>query len=255
MRTVAVAGGKGGSGKTSVAVHLAVGLTRRRKRVLLVDLDPTRHASTWLLGPLSEAKGVADVLLEERVKSEHRHLVVGAPGLEVLPATRALQSLDLKLANEPGGQFILRRALEDLEAVDFTLLDCPPALGYFTTAAIFAADAILAPLTCSPLCLAGLELLEEHVALMSRRVKASAPRVDLLLFAADPREAITAETRALLESKAGKRLMRSEVRVSTAGKMLPSRRKTAWDAGEDPRGAEDYAELLTESLARWNATK
>ncbi|HTP49483.1 MAG TPA: ParA family protein [Anaeromyxobacteraceae bacterium] len=252
MRTIAVAGGKGGSGKTSVAVHLAVGLARRRKRVLLVDLDPTRHASTWLLGPLSEAKGIADVLLEERVRPEHRHHV--EDGLEVLPATRALQSLDLKLANEPGGQFILRRALEDLENIDFTLLDCPPALGYFTTAAVFAADAILAPLACSPLCLAGLELLEEHVSLMSRRAKSAPLRVDLVLFAADSREALTAETRALLESKAGKRLMRSEIRVSTAGKMLPTRRKTAWDGG-DPRGAEDYAALLAEVLGRWNASK
>ncbi len=252
MRTVAVAGGKGGSGKTSVAVHLAVGLMRRRRQVLLVDLDPTRHASTWLLGPLPEAKGVADVLLEERVRAEHRHKV---EGLEVLPATRALQNLDLKLANEPGGQFILQRALEDLEGIEVALLDCPPALNFFTTSAIYAADSILVPLTCSPLCLAGLELLEEHVALMSRRAKRPAPAVDLLLFAADPREAITAETRALLESKAGKRLMRSEVRVSTAAKMLPTRRKTAWDPGEDPRGAEDYPAVLDETLARWKATK
>ena len=46
MRTLAILSQKGGTGKTTVAVHLAVAAAARR-RVLLADLDPQRSASDW----------------------------------------------------------------------------------------------------------------------------------------------------------------------------------------------------------------
>jgi chromosome partitioning protein len=44
MRTVAVIGRKGGSGKTTIAVHLAIGFALRGRRTLLADADPQRSA-------------------------------------------------------------------------------------------------------------------------------------------------------------------------------------------------------------------
>jgi chromosome partitioning protein len=38
---------KGGVGKTTLAVHLAMGLTMRKKRVMLVDADPQTSALDW----------------------------------------------------------------------------------------------------------------------------------------------------------------------------------------------------------------
>jgi len=50
MRTLAVVGRKGGSGKTTVAVNLAVAAFRRGKRVLIADTDPQRSALEALRG-------------------------------------------------------------------------------------------------------------------------------------------------------------------------------------------------------------
>ena len=47
MRVIAVGGLKGGTGKTSIAVHLAVGLQGSRRYVALVDLDPQGSAVEW----------------------------------------------------------------------------------------------------------------------------------------------------------------------------------------------------------------
>lgn len=44
---VAVGGGKGGTGKTSIAAHLAVEGLRQRRKVLVVDADEQRSLSTW----------------------------------------------------------------------------------------------------------------------------------------------------------------------------------------------------------------
>jgi chromosome partitioning protein len=47
MRTLAVLSQKGGTGKTTLAVHLAVAAWAERRRVLIADLDPQRSASEW----------------------------------------------------------------------------------------------------------------------------------------------------------------------------------------------------------------
>jgi len=47
MKTVAIISQKGGSGKTTLAVHLAVCAERARRRVAIIDLDPQASALEW----------------------------------------------------------------------------------------------------------------------------------------------------------------------------------------------------------------
>jgi chromosome partitioning protein len=50
MRTIAVIARKGGSGKTTVAVHMAIAAHLRGRRTLLADADPQGSSSTVLRG-------------------------------------------------------------------------------------------------------------------------------------------------------------------------------------------------------------
>ncbi len=250
--TIAVANAKGGAGKTTLAVHLATGLARAGQRVLLVDLDSQANATGWLLGPLAEnAAGVADVLTRglplERVVRE----VPGREGLSVAPATAALAGADLALAGEVGGETLLAKALAPVAGrFDLVVLDCPPNLGLSVVSALYAARWLLAPVPPSFLALAGLRRLEETRERINERLNARTEVLGYVLFDVDAREGISAESRELLGRQAGERLLRSEVRTSAAAKTLPAHRLTAWDPGADPRGAEDYGELLAEVQQR-----
>ena len=47
MKTVAILSGKGGAGKTTLAVHLGVAAERAGRTTAIIDLDPQASALTW----------------------------------------------------------------------------------------------------------------------------------------------------------------------------------------------------------------
>jgi len=60
MRTIAVIARKGGSGKTTLAVHLAIAAHLRGRRTLLADSDPQRSSSTVLKGRRDPGPGYCE---------------------------------------------------------------------------------------------------------------------------------------------------------------------------------------------------
>lgn len=249
MLTLALANFKGGTGKTSLAVHLAMGFARDR-RALLVDLDHQGHATRWLL-PEQPTRGIADAI--RAGAADKRDLVTVGQGktkMTMAPATPELREIELFLSAEIGGVAILGNVLKGLrDDFDVVILDCPPSSGLVVLAAVCAADAVIAPVLPAFLSLSGLSSLEETVTRARQRLKVHTRMLGCVLFAADPRESITAESREVLGRVRG-RLYASEVRVSTAGKALPASHRTAWDGDADPRGLDDYTAVLAETKSR-----
>ena len=70
-RSIAVVNLKGGSGKTTTALCLAVGLARRKRRVLLIDGDPQANATlTMLNGQAADSPTLGQVLLDQAAAVE-----------------------------------------------------------------------------------------------------------------------------------------------------------------------------------------
>jgi chromosome partitioning protein len=75
MKTLAFLSQKGGSGKTTLAVHTAVAAHQEGERVVIVDTDIQRSATTWREARAADQPAVAPVLAAQlaEVMAASRH--------------------------------------------------------------------------------------------------------------------------------------------------------------------------------------
>ncbi|WP_181791495.1 ParA family protein [Myxococcus llanfairpwllgwyngyllgogerychwyrndrobwllllantysiliogogogochensis] len=254
MKVVTVSTQKGGAGKTTSAVHLAVGLNRAGYRVLVVDLDAQAHASKWLLPAIPrDALGAAGVLESGEPPAEEDLLPVpNRPGLSVLPASLALRKSNITLRENPGADRVLSSALAPIGgSFDFCIIDTPPAVELVTYNALAAADYVLVPVTSAFLALDGLGELQKTLELVRSRTN---PRLEVLGYlhlAVTKGYSNSTEVREILQKKQGSKLLKCEIRTSSVQMTIAAHRLTAWDkeAG-DERGLEDWTAVQAEILGR-----
>jgi chromosome partitioning protein len=143
-RTIAVANQKGGTGKSTIAVNLAVALGESGKRVLLVDVDPQADATSMFGVEVSDnQRSLYDVMLGEAElpNAVLRHVT---PGVDLMAGDERMTDVELTLAGELMRERFLADAIEaHLEKYDLVFLDCPPNLGLLTINAFCAAREIL----------------------------------------------------------------------------------------------------------------
>jgi flagellar biosynthesis protein FlhG len=125
VQVIAVTGGKGGVGKTSVAVNLAVALAQRNRRVVLLDGDLGLANADVFLG-LSPRYTLAHVISGERTLDE---VMVEAPqGFHLIPAAAGAADLAQMGAAEHLG---LVRAFSGLATrLDVMIVDTAAGLSH-----------------------------------------------------------------------------------------------------------------------------
>ncbi|BAE51854.1 ParA family protein [Paramagnetospirillum magneticum] len=155
-RIVVVFNQKGGIGKTTTSVNLAVCLAELGRKVVLVDLDAQSNASTSV-GLTSPAATGAYQLLRGEVDVSHASRATPYPNLRLVAGSDDLSWADVEIAVKLDPQYVLERALETTPAdVDVVVVDCPPAFGILSVNAAVAADVVILPVVPAPLALDGL---------------------------------------------------------------------------------------------------
>jgi len=137
-RTVVVASGKGGVGKSNLCANLAVALGQRGARVLLVDADLSQANLDLLLG-LHPRYDLQHLLSGERTLEEIA--VAGPRGVRLIPAAPDVPEL---AELDDYRREVLLRALGTLEAeADLVLMDTASGVSRDVTALCLAADDVI----------------------------------------------------------------------------------------------------------------
>ncbi len=248
-KIITVCNQKGGTGKTTSAINIAVFLAVAGKKVMLVDLDPQANATSGVgLNKHNVIKSTYHVLLEELdIKDILQPGTV--PNLFVAPSNLDLTGAEVELVGSLGREYRLKKALEKVKLeFDFIIIDSPPSLGLLTINGLCAADSVLIPVQCEYYALEGLTQLNNTIRLVKDNINPGLTIEGVLLTMADFRTNLTKEViqeaRSHFKEKVYKTVIPRNIRLTEA----PSFGKPIFLYDNDSLGAKKYAELCQEIL-------
>ena len=243
-RIIAIEMQKGGVGKTTSVVNIGAGLARLKQRVLLVDLDPQAHL-TYSLGVRAEELDTAvyDLLKGEATLEE---TLLTAHGLKLIPSSIDLAAAEIEFSTEVGREAFLKNVLQQVNEVDYVLLDCPPNLGLLTLNALTAAGEVLIPLQAEFLSTKGLQQLLAMVEKVNQRVNPGLAIRGIIATLYDQRLRLHNEVFENLREHFGKMLFRTFIRRNVALAEAASFGQPIFEYAPNSHGARDYAALCKE---------
>ena len=248
-KTIAFANQKGGVGKTTSCVNLGACLYEAGAKVLLCDFDPQGNATSGLgVDKVAAFPTVYEAIVGT---AQAAGAVVTTDFGDLLPANKALAGATVELIDLEGREFLLRKALEPLDAAyDFILIDCPPSLELLTLNCLCAADTVLIPVQCEYYALEGLSDLMYTIRLVRRGLNPSLELEGVLMTMYDSRTnlalQVAEEVKRYFPGKVYATVIPRNVRLSEA----PSHGKPINYYDRTSRGCEAYNSLADEFLRK-----
>ncbi len=252
MRTIAVVNQKGGCGKTTVSINLASALAGAGQSVLLVDMDPQSHCAVGLAVPEEQIEqSIYDVLIS-RSRNEPVKLTEIlwqiSDGLELAPASFDLSAFEQQMTGVTERECCLREALDEVrDNYDYTIIDCPPAVGLLTFNALRAATDVIVPVETGYFALHGLSKQLETLSILSRRCNQQV-QVRVLASMYDIRTKMAREILAELRSHFGDKMFKTIVCFNTKIKEASSFGQPISEYDPASKGRKDFSALATELL-------
>jgi len=257
-RVLCIANQKGGVGKTTTAINLAVGLAKACRRTLLIDLDPQCNATSGLghtpadRHPLLSLAPLSESLLDTAVSN-----------LKLLPGSRSFQDVEALAGGSllhhtsdedgaqperPGSTSLRHHLANGLCGFDFVLIDCPPSLGALTRTALANASEVLMPIQCEYFAMEGLtqmiDVIREVMAQQNTRLQFGG----ILLTMYDHTLELTHEVEREVREFFGEIVFQSVIPRDVAVCEAPSHGQSVIDYAPRARGTRAYLELCHEVL-------
>jgi chromosome partitioning protein len=251
-RVITVANQKGGVGKTTSTVNLAVAFALHGLRVLVIDLDPQGNASTGLgVNHSVDVPSSYDVLVEGASLAETAVRVEQAPNLLCVPATIDLAGAEIELVSVVARETRLRTAIAAYhDDVDYIFVDCPPSLGLLTVNALVAGDEVFIPIQCEYYALEGLGQLLRNIELIQAHLNSDLRLSTILLTMYDGRTKLADQVAQEVRNHFGDLVLDVVIPRSVRVSEAPGYGLSVMTYDPGSRGALTYLEAAREIAVR-----
>lgn len=244
---ISVINSKGGIGKTTTAVNMAVGLKQAGYKVLLIDLDSQASAS-FSLGMEREnlTPGADSVIFGEQSPES----VIRKGTVDLIPGNFELANIDFSLSEASHPYKVVSDSFGGIRGYDFTIIDCPPSTSLLTVGSIYTSDGYIIPVQPHYLALEGLKSFQETINKAKESFGIRAENLGILITMADYRSKATKEIIGLLREAFKGLMFDTEIRINTKLAEAPSFGKDIYSYDPNSTGAQAYTKFTNELLNR-----
>ncbi len=248
---VAIANQKGGVGKTTTAINLAVALAAFDYETLLIDFDPQSNATSGLGVDITKNnKNIYDVLCGKAPIESAVHQT-SVEWLDIVPTSHNLAGAEIELVSEFSRESVLKRSLDKIKDMyKFIIIDCPPSLGLLTVNALNSSNSVVTPVQCEYYAMEGLAYFMNTVEKIRQALNPGL-RIDggiITMF--DSRINLANQVKEEIGKYYGERLYKTVIPRNVRLAEAPSYGQPIFVYDPSSRGALAYKELALEFLAR-----
>jgi chromosome partitioning protein len=254
MRRIAFVCEKGGTGKTTTATAVAVGLAGLGARVLLVDADQQGNASWTLLGGQGPAPPTLAAVLTRQAAALEAIRPSATRGLDLLPADASLGGVNVMLAQELGRDTRLRSALAAIEGqYDYVLLDTGPQFTTVMANVLVYAVEVVVPLDPGVFAMLGVVQLGDTLAEVREAYGNDRLHLAGLVLTKMQRSNVARDVEAELRARFGDLVYGATVPLSSKIEEAHTRGQTVMEFAPKSAGAVAYGKLIGEIVEHGRA--
>lgn len=249
MIVLSVCNHKGGTGKTTTAIHVAAALGLSGWRTLVIDLDPQGFLSRTMDVEEPSSEATAAALFDPSVDVASLN-VQDVSGFDLLPSSSTLTKR-LRELNKPTDVLWVREALQKADlGYDLVLFDTAAAVTVYSLNALVASQHVLIPVLPEYQAVVGAEQTYQTTELVKNKLNPMLESRTFLFTQVDARKRIHRTYQKYFREKYGENVLDNTIRTSTSLAESREGGTTVFDHDASARGARDYANATDELLRR-----